>query len=132
MRHVAKLSHARSVITCRATTPTETLATHGVSIRSHICRSRSVPDSAMYDPVGQWTAQTSAGPYSSLNTGSDMMMTSGTHDPEALGEDSPEAESMSTAGNGDELQRQGEPYTGRHRTGLDDRADGPDSAQPSA
>jgi hypothetical protein len=61
-----------------------------------------------------------------------MMMTSGPYEPEALGEDSPEAEPMSTAGDGDKLQRQGEPYTGRHRTGPDDHTDGPDSAHPSA
>ena len=60
-----------------------------------------------------------------------MMVTSGAYEPEALGEDSPGAESISTAGDGDELQQQGERYTGRHRTGPDDHVDAPDPAQPS-
>jgi hypothetical protein len=58
------------------------------------------------------------------------MVTSGAHEPEALGEDSLKAKSISTAG--DELQRQGERYTGRHRTEPDQHADEPDSVQPSA
>jgi hypothetical protein len=54
------------------------------------------------------------------------MVTSGAYEPEALGEDSLTAKSMSTGG--DELQRQGEQYTGRHRTEPDE----PDTVQPSA
>jgi hypothetical protein len=66
------------------------------------------------------------------NAGFDTMVTSGAYEPEALGEDSLEAKSISTAGDGDELQRQGERYTGRHRTEPDELADEPDSVQPSA
>jgi hypothetical protein len=58
------------------------------------------------------------------------MVTSGAYEPEALGEDSLTAKSMSTGG--DELQRQGEQYTGRHRTEPDEHADEPDTVQPSA
>ena len=61
------------------------------------------------------------------------MVTSGAYEPEALGEDSLKAKSISTAGDdGDELQRQDERYTGRHRTEPDELADEPDSVQPSA
>ena len=67
-----------------------------------------------------------------LNAGSDTMVTSGAYEPEALGEDSLEAKSISTAGDGGELQRQGERYMGRHRTEPDEHADEPDSVQPSA
>ena len=66
------------------------------------------------------------------NAGFDTMVTSGAYEPEALGEDSLKAESISTAGYGDELQRQDERYTGRHRTEPDEHADEPDSVQPSA
>jgi len=55
------------------------------------------------------------------------MVTSGAYEPEALGEDSLEAKSISTAGDGDELQRQDERYTGRHRTEPDEHADEPES-----
>jgi hypothetical protein len=67
-----------------------------------------------------------------LDAGFDTMVTSGAYEPEALGEDSLKAKSISTAGDGDELQRQGERYTGRHRTEPDEHADEPDSVQPSA
>jgi hypothetical protein len=60
------------------------------------------------------------------------MVTSGAYEPEALGEDSLKAKSISRADDGDELQRQGERYTGRHRTEPDQHADEPDSVQPSA
>jgi len=60
------------------------------------------------------------------------MVTSGAYEPEALGEDSLKAKSISTAGDGDELQRQDERYTGRHRTEPDEHADESDSVQPSA
>jgi hypothetical protein len=67
------------------------------------------------------------------NAGFDTMVTSGAYEPEALGEDSLKAKSISTAGDdGDELQRQDERYTGRHRTEPDEYADEPDSVQPSA
>jgi hypothetical protein len=61
---------------------------HGVSTRLHIRRSRSGPAWAMYDPVGRWTAQTSAEPQGLLTRGSDTMVTSGAYEPEALDEDS--------------------------------------------
>jgi hypothetical protein len=66
-----------------------------------------------------------------LNAGFDTMVTSGAYEPEALGEDSLEAKSISTAGDGDELQRQDERYTGRPRSEPDEHADEPDSVQPS-
>jgi hypothetical protein len=67
-----------------------------------------------------------------LDAGFDTMVTSDAYEPEALGEYSLKAKSISTAGDGDELQRQGERYTGRHRTEPDEHADEPDSVQPSA
>jgi hypothetical protein len=67
-----------------------------------------------------------------LDAGFDTMVTSDAYEPEALGEYSLRAKSISTAGDGDELQRQGERYTGRHRTEPDEHADEPDSVQPSA
>jgi hypothetical protein len=73
-----------------------------------------------------------SGAASPLDAGFDTMVTSGAYEPEALGEDSLKAKSISTAGDGDELQRQGERYTGRHRTEPDEHADEPDSVQPSA
>jgi len=60
------------------------------------------------------------------------MVTSGAYEPEALGEDSLKAKSISTAGDGDGLQRQDDRYTGRHRTEPDEHADAPASVQPSA
>jgi hypothetical protein len=65
-----------------------------------------------------------------LDAGFDTMVTSGAYEPEALGEDSLKAKSIPTAGDGDE--RQGERYTGRHRTEPDEHADEPDSVKPSA
>ena len=66
-----------------------------------------------------------------LDAGFDTMVTSDAYEPEALGEYSLKAKSISTAGDGDELQRQGERYTGRHRTEPDEHADEPNSVQPS-
>ena len=73
-----------------------------------------------------------SGAASLFDAGSNMMMTSGEDEAEAIRDDDPETESISAAGNGDELQQRDERYTGRHRTGPDDHADGSDSAQPSA
>ena len=61
-----------------------------------------------------------------------MMVTGDAYEPEALGEENPEAASLSTAGDDDDPQQQGERYTGRHRIGPDVHPDGPDSAQPRA
>ena len=85
----------------------------------------------MYDAVGLWPAQTLAEPKGLLTRGQMMMVTSGGCETEALGEDSPEGKTVSAAVDGDEHQQQGERYTGRHRCGPDDHADGQDSAQPS-
>jgi hypothetical protein len=87
----------------------------------------------MYDPVGLWPAQTLAEPQGPFTRGQMMMMmvTSGGYETEALGEDSPEGKTVSVAVDGDEHQQQGERYTGRHRCGPDDHADGQESAQPS-
>lgn len=78
-----------------------------------------------------WPAQTLAEPQGLLTRGQMMMVTSGGCETEALGEDSPEGKTVSLAVDGDEHQQPGERYTGRHRRGPDDHADGQDSAQPS-
>jgi hypothetical protein len=61
-----------------------------------------------------------------------MMTTSGEHEPKAISEDAIEAWHEAVALARDERQRRGERYTGRHRPGPPDSADGLTQTELSA